>query len=279
MPLTLQLKYSGRSFTVQEVDNLTTVAEFQKVIAQKTGCLPEQQLLKFGVPPKELSSELGDAVSLLDVGLSHRDTVLVECREMGKRKKSSSSEGEQSKRQRIGTNSTNVRTETSLRDDSDPKAADLLPALDRAIASTSRQVGATGEDKHQVWALRKAKTKIIESIKSGNNISLSALHTLSGVGHWVVQQIKDHLSESSCSNEASNDSLSKMTKKAPPATPSNFTWSYLDQAGKKVKFRNDAEMSISPNGPVFRVSILHSSGRMEKAWLPDAKAPPESAST
>lgn len=264
MPLTLRVRHRGGNTTISNVPDGATVADLQKLIAAATGMASEQQILKCGVPPMQLSSELGDAVTLAEVGICNRDTVLVEERGQA----SSSSTGG------CGASSTStVRKRTcDGSDDADPRASDVLAAFDRAIAAAVKHAAMLPEDKHQVWAMRQGKAAVVESIKRGDNIALSALHTLKGVKHWVVEQVREHLSEQGESAEGRKGSGKRS---APAATPTSFQWWYLGRNGKPVVFRNDAEMSISPGGAIFRVYILHATGRLEKGWLPDAKAPPE----
>eukprot|EP00933_Yihiella_yeosuensis_P062426 TRINITY_DN6537_c1_g3_i1.p1 TRINITY_DN6537_c1_g3~~TRINITY_DN6537_c1_g3_i1.p1 ORF type:complete len:239 (+),score=61.84 TRINITY_DN6537_c1_g3_i1:41-718(+) len=163
---------------------------------------------------------------------------------------------------------------TSTKKDEDVAESELLPAFDRAIAAAVRRGKMTSEDAHHAPALRKAKKAVLESLTRGDNISLGALHTLKGVGHWVVGQLREHLNAPSSAASGGADASSKRRRVEAPATPQSFSWWYLGRDGKRVETRNDAEMGQSPIGGLqFRVSILHSSGRMEKAWLPDAKAP------
>lgn len=147
-------------------------------------------------------------------------------------------------------------------------SSDLLPALDRCIARA--QANRNPEDKHHIWALRRAKKAVQESLESGSDVTLGALHTLRGVGHWVVEQIREQL-------EGGGGPPPKRPRQAAemPPTPQSFSWWYLDRSGKGVRERNSAESSGPLGAEQFRVSILHSSGRMEKAWLPESKAPPQ----
>lgn len=249
------------------------MADLQKSISDGIGISPESQLLKCGVPPVQLSSDLGHAVKLLEIGIRNRDTIVLEelerraCGAEGLEAPCSASSNAvgQPKPDSKKRKSEHISTG----DPSDARASEILPAFDRAIAAAAKHVALLPEDKHQVFALRKGKAAVVASLKRGDNISLSAMHTLTGVGHWVVQQVKEHMSDQSEPDAASKRS----SRGAPPPTPSDFTWKYLDRHGKSVVFRNDAEMSMSPTGPIFRVSLLHGSGRVEKAWLPDAKAP------
>lgn len=151
--------------------------------------------------------------------------------------------------------------------------SELLPAFDRAIAEATAHAKMLPEDKHQVFALRKGKAAVIESLKRGDDISLGALHTLRGVGHWVVQEVKRQLEGPGSKRRATG---SGGGSRAPPPTPQSFTWWYLGRDGKPVVERNSAEFTGPVGGELFRACIMHSSGRMEKAWLPDAKAPPRS---
>ena len=54
---------------------------------------------------------------------------------------------------------------------------------------------------------------------------------------------------------------------------SGFVWKYITARGKKVRERKDAQHRLTPTGNVFRVEILHSDGRIERAWLSEDKAP------
>eukprot|EP00930_Biecheleria_cincta_P097248 TRINITY_DN88970_c0_g1_i1.p1 TRINITY_DN88970_c0_g1~~TRINITY_DN88970_c0_g1_i1.p1 ORF type:complete len:213 (-),score=53.40 TRINITY_DN88970_c0_g1_i1:150-788(-) len=157
-------------------------------------------------------------------------------------------------------------------DHDDPPSSDLLPAFDKAIAAAIARSKNSGEDKHHVPALRKAKKAVLQSLQQGDDLKLSALHTLTGVGHWVVSQLREHHFSGSAAGCPEEGSAKKRRVEA-PATPASFTWWYLDAAGKRVETRNDAQ--VGGGGEQYRVCILHSSGRMEKAWLPDAKAPPK----
>lgn len=150
----------------------------------------------------------------------------------------------------------------------------LLPAFDRAIASAEMHARQCPEDKHQVWALKKGKKAVLESLKNGHDIGISVLHTLTGVGHWVVQQVKEHLDPSS--GVSTLPSAKRPRASAPPATPQSFTWWYIDKRGKYVVERQRAEFQGPPGRGQYRVLITHGSGRVEKAWLPFDKAPPES---
>ncbi|CAE7559324.1 gla-1 [Symbiodinium sp. CCMP2592] len=160
----------------------------------------------------------------------------------------------------------------SVSAETDPRAADLMPAFDRAHAAAVARHKNTGEDAHHAPALRKAKRAVQESLERGDNLTLSSLHMLKGVGHWVVGQLRGHLT---AGPERDAPPAKKRKAEAAP-TPNSFTWWYISRAGERVETRNDAEMTGPPGGEVFRVSILHASGRMEKAWLPDAKAPAKS---
>merc|ERR1719240_112590 len=153
------------------------------------------------------------------------------------------------------------------------RSSELLPAFDRAIAAARRNAQLNPEDQHQVWALNKGKKAVLESLKHGDDITLGALHTLKGVGHWVAQQVREHLI-------AGDDDLPPQLKRArtnaPPPTPESFTWWYLGHDGEYTEEQNSAESTGPLGSQQYRVCIRHSSGRMEKAWLPDAKAPPRS---
>mmetsp|Transcript_68582 Transcript_68582/g.143202 ORF Transcript_68582/g.143202 Transcript_68582/m.143202 type:complete len:331 (+) Transcript_68582:150-1142(+) len=153
------------------------------------------------------------------------------------------------------------------------READILPAFDRAIRKAELRSRESGE-KHQIWALRKGKAAVLQSLREGNNLSLGALHQLAGVGHWVVDQVKQALEEGNAPLPGRGSAPGPAAKAAAPPTPNSFTWWYVDSKGKAVTFRNDAECIGGSGQEQFRVCILHSSGRMEKAFLPDVKAPP-----
>lgn len=157
----------------------------------------------------------------------------------------------------------------------DPPQSELLGAFDRAIAAAVARVKLCPEDRHHVPALRKARAAVLASLERGDNISLGVLHTLKGVGHWVVEQLREHLQPSSSAAAEGAARAAKRPREA-PATPNSFSWWYIGKDGKRTEERNGAEVSGPLGQEQYRVCILHSSGRMEKAWLPDAKAPPRS---
>ncbi|CAK8986822.1 unnamed protein product [Durusdinium trenchii] len=154
---------------------------------------------------------------------------------------------------------------------SDPRASELLVVFDKVHSEAVKRHKNTGLDAHHAPALRKAKRSVEESLQHGDNLTLSSLHTLKNVGHWVVSQLREHLE-----GEVTTVPSAKRARTVPAATPESFTWWYVNAKGERVEHRNDAEMKGSVGSETFRVSIMHSSGRMEKAWLPDAKAPPMS---
>ena len=154
-------------------------------------------------------------------------------------------------------------------DPCDPRASELLKVFDKVHAQAVVRHKNTGMDAHHAPALRKAKKSVEESLARGDNLTLSSLHTLKNVGHWVVSQLRESL-------EGPTMPAAKRTKQQAAATPESFSWWYVNAAGKRVEHRNDAEMKDGAAGNTFRVTIMHSSGRVEKAWLPDAKAPASS---
>lgn len=154
-----------------------------------------------------------------------------------------------------------------------PAQSELLPAFDRAIKSAEAHAKMIPDDKHRVWALRKAKAAVVASLSRGDNMSINVLHTLPGVGHWVVSEVKAHLDEN-----VNNDGvpLAKRSRQeiqlAPAATPQSFSWWYVSRCGERVEDREEAETSGRGANRQFRVCVLHSSGRIEKAFLPLSKA-------
>ena len=54
-----------------------------------------------------------------------------------------------------------------------------------------------------------------------------------------------------------------------------FVWKYINGRGTKVKRRADAQRRRGDVCSLYRVEILHSDGRVERAWLPESKAPEE----
>lgn len=129
------------------------------------------------------------------------------------------------------------------------------------------------EDEHQVWALRKAKKAVVASLKRGDNLTIGMLHALHGVGHWVSSEVKAHLDDN-----VDNDGvpLAKRARRenqpAPAPTPQKFSWWYVSRSGKRVEDREEAESNGRGANKQFRVCVLHSSGRIEKAFLPLDKA-------
>eukprot|EP00931_Biecheleriopsis_adriatica_P044749 TRINITY_DN25625_c0_g1_i2.p1 TRINITY_DN25625_c0_g1~~TRINITY_DN25625_c0_g1_i2.p1 ORF type:complete len:200 (+),score=39.61 TRINITY_DN25625_c0_g1_i2:23-601(+) len=144
----------------------------------------------------------------------------------------------------------------------DPPASQLFPVFDRAIAAATARTKRTGLDAHHAQALRKAKKAVTESVQRGDDLQLSALHSLKGVGHWVVSQLREH-STGGSGTGAGGDEKRRRVEAQP--TPQSFSWWYISKAGKRVEERNDAEVGGLPGCEQFRVCILHSSGRMEKA--------------
>ena len=93
--------------------------------------------------------------------------------------------------------------------------------------------------------MRKGKAAVIESLKRGDDIFLSALHALRGVGHWVVQEVTRHLEEAPARPTRGLGSGSKIA--AP--TPNSFTWRYLDSDGKHSQGAQDWTQQCAPFGP------------------------------
>mmetsp|Transcript_24769 Transcript_24769/g.65005 ORF Transcript_24769/g.65005 Transcript_24769/m.65005 type:complete len:295 (-) Transcript_24769:88-972(-) len=287
MPLAFRLRHSGGVKTLSEVPACAKLANLRQLIADETGVPVERQVLKVGVPPKPLPN-ISASSCLADAGLCDRDTILVE--ELPVAMGSDQSKQRHVVEMSVEAADSNVVTERSpatrqakkrMADEMasssrgvnlDTPESELLPAFDRAIAEATRHAKMLPEDKHQVFALRKGKAAVIESLKRGDNISLSALHTLRGVGHWVVQEVTRHLGEGPSRPTRGLGSGSKIA--AP--TPNSFTWWYLDCDGQPAMDRNSAEFSGSVGCELYRVCIMHSSGRIEKAWLPNSKAPPQS---
>eukprot|EP00419_Tripos_fusus_P024637 CAMPEP_0172730454 /NCGR_PEP_ID=MMETSP1074-20121228/98178_1 /TAXON_ID=2916 /ORGANISM="Ceratium fusus, Strain PA161109" /LENGTH=245 /DNA_ID=CAMNT_0013558189 /DNA_START=64 /DNA_END=801 /DNA_ORIENTATION=+ len=243
------------------------MSDLRAHVAQKTGISADRQLLKVGVPPKLLREASADQC-LTDLGCQSRDTLIVE--EVTEVLLPVSSTPKSAGR----VPSAKLQNENV----GDAPASDLLPAFDRAIAAAREHVKLLPEDKHQVWALQRGKAVVQESLKRGDNISLSALHTLKGVGHWVVQELKRHLDTSleaeSAASASKRPRVTGSRQSIAPPTPASFSWWYLGRDGKRAGDRNSAEVSGPLGAEQYRVCILHSSGRMERAWLPEAKAPP-----
>jgi len=276
MPLTLRLRFEGRAATLTGIAEDMPVAQFQRLLAEKTGVPPEQQVLKHGgtVPPTLLDVLLG---TLVEAGCCDRDTLILEKKPAPDSDVALpvSSTGESS----CGSSSKRVREDARsvpAACNQDPRGPELLRAFDGALRAAEAHVREVPDDKHQVFALRKAKAVVAESIEQGNIISLSALHTLPRVGHWVVQQVKDQCNRSRIAFGAESPALKRgrTTHAAAAPTPNKFQWWYIGKDGKPVEDRNSAECKGPLDAQEFRVGILHSSGRMEKAYLLDAKAPP-----
>ena len=77
----------------------------------------------------------------------------------------------------------------SARDCEGPSEAEIIAGFNSAIKATTEHVKACPQDLHQLHALRRAKSAVLRSFEHGNSLSLGALHSLKGVGHWVVQQV------------------------------------------------------------------------------------------
>mmetsp|Transcript_10140 Transcript_10140/g.30400 ORF Transcript_10140/g.30400 Transcript_10140/m.30400 type:complete len:283 (+) Transcript_10140:55-903(+) len=274
MPLTLRLRRGGRTVALDGLPEGITLAQFRKLVSEKTGVPPARLILKLGVPPKPLPDDLPSQL-LLECGCRDRDTVIAEEREATDAAYDAAEHAEPG-----ACGGTKPWHRAPATEDGgagagvvDAPSSELLPAFDRAIRAATEHARILPEDQHQVWALRRAKAAVLESLKRGDNISLGALHTLKGIGHWVVQEVKRHLEEGGRERPPSKRRATGERAVAPP-TPQSFQWWYLDKAGKAVTDRNSAHFSGPPGAEQFRVCILHSSGRMERAWLPDAKAPP-----
>jgi len=271
MPLTFRLRHGPSTTTIAAIPDSATVSDLRAHVAEKTGVDADRQLLKVGVPPKLLPETSAD-VRLTDLGCQNRDIIIVE--ELSKVLLPVSSTPTSAGAGQGHAPSTKSQGENV----SDACASELLPAFDSAIAAAREQAKMLPEDKHQVWALQRGKTAVQESLKRGDNISLSALHTLKGVGHWVVQELRRHLNTApEAESAASASKRPRMTggrQTTAPPTPASFSWWYLGSTGKPVGDRNSAEVSGPLDAEQYRVCILHSSGRMERAWLPGTKAPP-----
>ncbi|CAK0794528.1 unnamed protein product [Prorocentrum cordatum] len=94
-----------------------------------------------------------------------------------------------------------------------------------------------------------------DSLRSGSNLTLGSLHTLTGVGHWVVQQIRGQLDAGGGEGGAPPPKRQRASEPAP--TPQSFQWWYLDDKGKGVQERNAAQSSGPLGGEQFRVSSGH----------------------
>jgi len=273
MPLTFRLRHGSSTTTLAAIPDQATLSDLRARVAEKTGIEADRQLLKVGVPPKLLQQTSEDQ-RLTELGCQNRDTFIVE--EVAEVLLPVSSTSDSAGAAEPGrTHSAKLQDETAS---SDAPASDLIPAFDRAIAAAREHAKMLPEDKHQVWALQRGKAAVQDSLKRGDNISLSALHTLKGVGHWVVQEVKRHLNTSlEAESGASAPKRPRVTggrQSTAPPTPASFSWWYLGRNGKAVGDRNSAEVSGPLGAEQYRVCILHSSGRMERAWLPESKAPP-----
>lgn len=286
---TLRVRHCGKAVTLQGVPEQCTVDGLRQLVALETGMLPERQVLKVGTPPVPLPVASGD-VRIAALGCSDRSTVILEempAAELPVEHSDASDSPDESravaKRRRVQS-ADESSTEAPGRfraaagvaasAEEDIPESELLPAFDRAIRAAEAHARMLPEDKHQVWALRKGKAAVLESLKQGNNITLGVLHTLPRVGHWVVQQVREHCRPAGLEGAAAPIRGAPSRKAVPPPTPSDFTWWYVDKKGKAVEQRNDAECQGPPGGEQFRVCIVHASGRMEKAFLPEHKAPP-----
>eukprot|EP00434_Breviolum_minutum_P025823 symbB.v1.2.022828.t1/scaffold2043.1/size110972/2 len=96
--------------------------------------------------------------------------------------------------------------------DCDPRASELLKVFDKVHAEAVVRHKNTGMDAHHAPALRKAKKSVEGSLARGDNLTLSSLHTLKNVGHWVVSQLRESL-------EGSTMPPAKRTKQQAAATP------------------------------------------------------------
>ena len=65
------------------------------------------------------------------------------------------------------------------------------------------------------------------------------------------------------------------SKQQNPQDDDGFVWKYINGRGTKVKLRTHAQKRRGDAGSLYRVEILHSDGRVERAWLPEWKAPEE----
>ena len=64
----------------------------------------------------------------------------------------------------------------------DVRSSELLELFEKAHAKAVAREKATGLDKHHAAALRKAKRSVEESLRRGDNLTLSSLHSLKHVG-------------------------------------------------------------------------------------------------
>eukprot|EP00746_Dinoflagellata_sp_MGD_P007376 gnl/MRDRNA2_/MRDRNA2_114585_c0_seq1.p1 gnl/MRDRNA2_/MRDRNA2_114585_c0~~gnl/MRDRNA2_/MRDRNA2_114585_c0_seq1.p1 ORF type:complete len:267 (-),score=65.65 gnl/MRDRNA2_/MRDRNA2_114585_c0_seq1:8-751(-) len=160
---------------------------------------------------------------------------------------------------------------------SEPKHP-YLAALDRALKDSYQHVKMVPSDAHQTQCLRKARVAIEDSLNKGNKLSIEALKVLKGVGNWVVKQIEENMErgdgdpEPGCNDKAAKRQKLAEAAKAAAPTPNSFTWWYMCSKGQRVEERSEAQVSGPPGNRQYRVSILHSSGRLERAWLPESKA-------
>lgn len=293
-PLVLRIRFGARATTLDGVPEGCTVEGLRELIAVETGVPAARQLLKVGVPPAPITAVGGSpavlaGATLAEVGCRNRDTIVVEdldssaqpprsgaspCTASAAAAGSGTSNSAASSAPASMTGGARKRPQQQPQQQDVPES-DLLPAFDRAIAAAERHARLLPEDKHQVFALRKGKAAVLESLRRGDDISLGALHTLPRVGHWVVQQVREQLEDPGVDGGGGAATKRRRSATAPPApTPASFTWWYVAKNGEAVDCRNDAEVKGPPGQEQFRVCILHSSGRMEKAFLPDAKAPP-----
>ena len=106
------------------------------------------------------------------------------------------------------------------RDHREVEQDQIIDAFDRAIIASKNHVQSCPEDSHQLHALRRAKTAVVSSFEHGHELSLGVLHTINGVGHWVVQQLRDHLHD-----DGALPKRQRCDRGATP-TPHSFTWWY-----------------------------------------------------
>merc|ERR1712129_125349 len=161
------VRHSKGTVTLPEVSKQASVTDLQKLVASATGIEAERQVIKHGVPPVVLSSELGDAVQLADLPLGTRDLLTLEERSPPRTPMASARTEDlpyraAKKRPHVDLQTTPAATSTV---GSDPPAKSLLPAFDKAIAAAQKHAQSLPEDVHQVWALRRAKAAVLKSIQ------------------------------------------------------------------------------------------------------------------
>lgn len=276
MPLTLRLRHPKGTTTLAGLPESMTLSDFRDMVAEEAGISLTQLELRIGVPTSR-SLDGAESRTLSEAGIGDRDVVIATLRPRQEATVAGEGACEREVEEGAALSGKSGGRKRALPAVHEPRASDLLPALDRAIAAATKQVAISGQDKHQIFALRKAKAAVVESLKSGNNISLGALHTLTGVGHWVVDQVKRQMETCADVEDAPGKKFKAApasSRAAPAPTPESFTWHYLGRNGKKVTDRNSAEFQGPLGNEMYRVCITHSSGRVEKAWLPEVKAPP-----